>query len=194
MKYQASLTSQITGLPPILSCRRLEYKLELLSQENMKTLLLLRHAKSSWDDPSLADFDRPLNKRGTKAAPKMGALMRQRKIRPDLILSSPAARAKQTIELFCEAAGLSDVVKYEAGIYEATPQRLLEIISGLDDQVNNAMLVGHNPGFEELLTLLTGQTHRMPTAALARIELDINKWREASPGRGNLAWLVTPKD
>src|SRR5260370_23938130 len=135
----------------------------------MKTLLLLRHAKSSWDDQTLKDFDRPLNKRGLRAAPLVGELLRRRKLRPDVLLSSPAERAKETARLVCDAAGLSTTVRYETGIYEATAQSLLSIVSEIEDEVSIALMIGHNPGFEELLEVLTGETRRLPTAALAFI-------------------------
>ena len=159
----------------------------------VKTLLLLRHAKSSWDDNTLRDFERPLNKRGLKAAPMVGGMMRKRKLRPELVLSSPAQRAKETTRLVCEAAGLVVVARYEDGIYEASARRLLEIVSQIEDAVNTAMLVGHNPGLEELLTSLTGGLHRMTTASLACIELGIEGWREVTSGTGTLQWLVKPK-
>lgn len=160
----------------------------------MKTLYLLRHAKSSWDDASLKDFDRPLNNRGQKTAPKMGAFMRKQKIKPDIVISSPAVRASQTTELLREAAGLTAALRFEAEIYEATSQRLLTIVQGIDDQMNSAILVGHNPGFEELLAALTGESKRMPTAALACIELDVPRWSEVAAGSGKLSWLMRPKD
>lgn len=142
----------------------------------------------------MSDFNRPLNKRGLKAAPKMGAVMRKRKLQPQLILSSPAARAKETTRLISEAAGLKTEVRYEQGIYEASVGRLLKIVSQIDESVNTAMLVGHNPGFEELLAGLTSESQRMPTAALACIELEVEKWSDVSTGSGKLAWLVKPKD
>lgn len=160
----------------------------------MKTLYLLRHAKSSWDDPGLKDFDRPLNKRGLKAAPKVGAYILKEKIRPDLVLSSPAHRAKQTAHIVCEAAGLSALVNFDERIYEASIQRLFEIVAGFEESVNSAMMVGHNPGFEELLAALTGESQRMPTAALACIELKIKKWSDLTGGNGKLKWLVKAKD
>lgn len=160
----------------------------------MKTLYLLRHAKSSWDDRQLSDFDRPLNERGLKAAPRIGALLRKRKIKPGLILSSPALRAKQTAELVCEAAGLTALLSFEPEIYEASANRLLKIVEGLSDEIDPAMLVGHNPGFAELLAGLTGQTREMPTAALACIELPIECWSDATLGSGKLAWLIRAKD
>jgi len=160
----------------------------------MKTLYLLRHAKSSWDDPSLKDFDRPLNKRGLKAAPKMGAYMLKEKIRPDLVLSSPALRAKQTTTMVCEAAGLSSLINFDERIYEAGVQRLFEIVAGFDDASNTAMMVGHNPGFEELLAALTNESHPMPTAALACIKVKVEKWSEVTGGVGKLVWLIRVKE
>jgi phosphohistidine phosphatase len=160
----------------------------------MKTLLLLRHAKSSWKDASLRDFERPLNKRGRKAAPMVGEMMRKRKLQPELVLSSPAERAKETTRLVCDAAGLIAVVRYDDGIYEASARRLLEIVSRIEDALNIAMLVGHNPGLEGLLVVLTSEAHRMPTAALARIELNIGRWSEVTSGTGKLQWIVKPKE
>ncbi len=177
-------------------------KISFLSQLNpsvkvanaVKTLLLLRHAKSSWDDNTLKDFDRPLNKRGLKAAPMVGETMRKRKLRPELVLSSPAERAKETTRLVCDAAGLIAVARYEDGIYEASARRLLEIVSQTEDAVNTAMLVGHNPGLAELLAILTGEPHHMTTATLACIDLSIEKWSEVTSGAGKLQWIVKPKE
>lgn len=160
----------------------------------MKTLLILRHAKSSWDDPELKDFDRPLNKRGREAAPLIGRAMRKRKLQPQVILSSPAARAKETVGLVSEAGKLTEPVRFEERIYEATTGTLLQLISRIEDEAGLAMMVGHNPGFEELLALLTQEEKRMPTAALARIELKVDKWSEVSPGTGRLRWLIKPKN
>ena len=160
----------------------------------MKTLLLLRHAKSSWDDLSLKDFDRPLNKRGLKAAPRVGAHMQKEKLRPDLVLSSPALRAKQTTTMVCEAGGFASLANFDERIYEASAQRLFEIVAGIDDRIGMAMLVGHNPGFEELLAALTSESQAMPTAALACIELKVEKWSDLALDCGKLKWLVRAKD
>ncbi|HSQ25073.1 MAG TPA: histidine phosphatase family protein [Pyrinomonadaceae bacterium] len=160
----------------------------------MKTLYLLRHAKSSWDDPGLKDFDRPLNKRGLKAAPRLGAYLLKEKIRPDLILSSPAVRAKETTTLVCEAAGLSSLITFDERVYEASVQRLFEIVAGFADSINTAMMVGHNPGFEELLAALTGESLPMPTASLACTQLRLEKWSELTAGVGKLVWLVKAKE
>jgi phosphohistidine phosphatase len=160
----------------------------------MKKLLLLRHAKSSWDDAGLADFDRPLNGRGRKAAPLVGDLMRRRQLRPDLVISSPAARARETVALVLEASGMKTELRYDERIYEATAARLLEVISDIGDEKQEVMLVGHNPGFENLLERLTGESLRVPTAALALVALDADRWNEAGARGGRLEWLVKPKE
>jgi phosphohistidine phosphatase len=160
----------------------------------MKTLLLLRHAKSSWKDSAEKDFDRPLNQRGLKAAPAVGRMIAKRKLKPDLVLSSPAERARHTTQLVIEAAGLKTELRYDERIYEASGARLLEIVTQIEDAADMAMLVGHNPGLEELLETLTGDPHRLPTAALACIQLDIDKWSKCRAGAGRLQWLVKAKE
>ena len=159
----------------------------------MKTLYLLRHAKSSWKDASLQDFDRPLNRRGKEAAPLVGRFIRRRKLRVDLILSSPAARARQTAALVKEAAGLQADLLFDERIYEAGAAALLEVVTQAAEAADALMLVGHNPGTEELLTFLTGEERRMPTAALACVALDVEKWGKARTRAGRLEWLVRPK-
>src|SRR5258708_22429142 len=112
----------------------------------MKTLLLLRHAKSSWKEQAVKDFDRPLNQRGLKAAPSVGRLMRKRKLQPDLVLSSPAERARQTTQLVLESAGLKTELRYDERIYEATGMRLFEIVAQIEDHANMVLLVGNTHG------------------------------------------------
>lgn len=160
----------------------------------MKRLFLLRHAKSSWGDPSLADFDRPLNERGLRAAPLVGRLMRERKVRPDLVLCSPAERARQTAALVTGAAGLKAPLRYDERIYDATKAQLLAVIRDAGDDVRELLLVGHNPGLEELLELLTGEARRMPTAALASVRLDADDWAALAPRAARLEWHVRPKE
>ena len=160
----------------------------------MKTLLLLRHAKSSWKDPNARDFDRPLNQRGLKAAPAVGRLIRKRKLQLDLVLSSPAERARQTTQLVLEAASLKTELRYDERIYEASAARLFEVVSQIDDEADLVMLVGHNPGLEELLSALTGEALSFPTAALACIELNIEKWNKVRAGGAQLEWLAKPKE
>ncbi len=160
----------------------------------MKMLLLLRHAKSSWEDTSLPDFERPLNERGLRAAPLVGKFMREQKIRPDLVLCSPAKRTRETIALVLEAAGIEPDIRYDERIYEASVGHLLEIISQIEDDKTEVMLVGHNPGFENLLERLTNESIRMPTAALARIALNAERWSEAALKGGQLERFVKAKE
>ncbi len=160
----------------------------------MKTLFVLRHAKSSWDFPDLSDFQRPLNDRGRKAAPFMGELMRSRNLVPDLILSSSALRAKQTAMLVREAARFENEIEFTEKIYEASSHKLLYLVNEIDDKYNSAMLVGHNPGFEGIVRILSGEYQRMPTAALAVIDLKIESWSAAEPDCGILRDLFIPKE
>jgi phosphohistidine phosphatase len=160
----------------------------------MKTLLLLRHAKSSWEDPTLQDFERPLNDRGREAAKRIGRYIKKRRLCPDLVLSSPAVRAKETVKLVLNAAGVKVDVRYDQRIYEAGPLQLVEVVSQTPADERSVLLVGHNPGMEELLQLLTGHSERMPTAALAKIKLNIQKWNTLVTAQGSLEWLVKPKE
>jgi phosphohistidine phosphatase len=159
----------------------------------MKTLLLLRHAKSSRDDPSLPDFDRPLEQRGRRDAPRMGNLLKERGPLPDLIISSPAVRARETLEAFASSARLDLTFQFDESIYGATSAELLKVIRHINKKSSCVLLVGHNPGFEDLLSRLTGTHRNMPTAALACIEFQINKWDDIEDGKGKLLWLLTPK-
>lgn len=161
----------------------------------MKTLLVLRHAKSSWKESGLADFERPLNARGKRASDLIGRFLRKKKPFPDLVLCSTATRARETVRLVLEAARLVVEVRYDQRLYLASADRLIEIVCEIEEDRGNVLLVGHNPGMEELIPRLTGETVSMPTAALAKIDLDVDEW-SALPmeKRGRLDWLVKPKD
>jgi len=160
----------------------------------MKVLYLLRHAKSNWDDPDIDDFDRVLNNRGEKAAPLMGEQIRRREVRPDLILCSPAKRAEQTATLALESAEIESEPLFDERIYLASASTLLSILSERAEKVDSVMLIGHNPGMANLLEMLTGKYDEFPTAALARIKLDIKKWKELRRGCGTLDWILRPKE
>jgi phosphohistidine phosphatase len=164
-----------------------------LSATPMKTLYVLRHAKSSWDNAKLADFDRPLNNRGETAAPFMGQLMATNGFIPDVIVSSPAVRARETARLAKEAAHISADIVHDERIYEASPRTLQSVVSSINDRFDSAMLVGHNPGMEGIIRLLTGKSEEMPTAALAVVDLDIQKWNEVDSGLGSLRRIVRPR-
>lgn len=160
----------------------------------MKTLYILRHAKSSWAEPDMSDFDRPLNERGLRAAPFMGELMARKGLEPYLILSSPAKRAKQTAELVKKAGKFDAELRFEHRIYEASPQTLRQVITGIDDAYPSAMIVGHNPGIEGFIRFATGDLHPFPTAALAVIEFDTDSWFTIGEGRGKLHHIYRPRD
>src|SRR6476660_325931 len=129
-----------------------------------RSLYIVRHAKSSWADPSLADFQRPLNERGMKAAPFMGTYMRENGYIPSKIVSSPATRARHTAQLFKEAGNFDAEIEFDGRIYEASPRAWSEITAELPDEHANVMLVGHNPGMEGFIRFLTGDYEQMPTA------------------------------
>lgn len=159
----------------------------------MKKLFLLRHAKSSWDDAALADIDRPLNERGKLAAPFMGGLMRRLDLIPDLILTSPAKRARGTAKLVKEAGAFEVMIVTDERIYEASPNNLHQIVSEITDQNNSVVLVGHNPGIEGFVRFLTGKVEPMPTAALAVIDLAVEHWSEVGEGCGTVVKIHRPK-
>jgi len=159
----------------------------------MKTLLLLRHAKSSWGDSSATDFERPLAPRGIADAPRIGHALRRRVPQPDLILSSPAVRATQTVEAVVAAAALAVTPQFDQNIYGASSGELLQIVRRIPNTVSSAMLVGHNPAFSETVSRLTETIQDMPTAALACIEFQIDDWADVEDGAGTLAWMITPK-
>jgi len=161
----------------------------------MKTLLVLRHAKSSWRESELADHDRPLNKRGKRDAPRMGELMRVEGLLPDLILTSSARRAHRTAELVAEASGYDGEVQVSRDLYAAGPEEFVEALAGLMPVLDTVLVVGHNPGVEELLEMLTDEAPAMPTAALAQVELDIEGWADLEGEvTGRLVNLWLPRD
>lgn len=158
----------------------------------MKTIYLLRHAKSSWDDANIADFDRTLNKRGLKTIPLVAEKIIESRFSIDLIVASPAMRTRQTATLVKDAAQLKAEIKFDERIYEASPQRLLEVIAEVADDKNNVMIVGHNPGLEGLIKVLSGEVWSMKTAALAVIESDNKRWSEVAAERSKLRAVISP--
>jgi phosphohistidine phosphatase len=165
----------------------------------MKTLLILRHAKSSWDDSALDDHDRPLNARGERDAPRMGRFTRDQHLDPELIVSSDAVRARLTASAIAAATGgrlLLDPRLYHASADEIV-DALHSILQGgvLQDGVATVMIVGHNPGLEALLERLTGEREALPTAALAQIALPIDQWSGLNAStRGTLVGLWRPRE
>ncbi len=161
----------------------------------MKTLLLLRHAKSSWDDPGLDDHDRPLNRRGRRDAPRMGRLLREEELLPDVVLCSTAERARETAEAVSEASGFSGDTRFLRRLYLAGPSEILAAVRTVEADTRTAMVIGHNPGMEEMLAELTGAAEHLPTAALARISLPVKSWKDLGSGvRGRVVKIWRPKD
>lgn len=159
----------------------------------MKTLLLLRHAKSSWKDSAVADHERPLNVRGRRSAELLRLFLKSRKLRPDFVLSSSAVRTRETVEIIFADALEAPEISYHDVLYLASAAKLLETISALEEKRDQVLLVGHNPGIEELFYQLTGVDERFPTATLAKIEFHTEQWSEIGKTSGTLQWLVTPK-
>src|SRR5262245_55947671 len=165
------------------------------SMTKMKTLLVLRHAKSSWDDPARDDHKRQLNKRGRRDAPRMGELGREYGLIPDLVISSDAVRARLTAEAMAEAARYAGDVLLDQHLYLASPADILSLLRTVQESADTVMIVGHNPGFEELVEQLTGDRVDMPTAALAQIVLPIDQWRDLKPStRGTIMGHWRPKE
>ncbi len=160
-----------------------------------KHLYLVRHAKSSWTDMSLSDFDRPLNTRGLRDAPEMGRRLKVKGISPDTIVCSPARRTRQTLELIlAELGGTMDAVLFDENIYEASAEALLQILQSLPDDCSSAMLVGHNPSIGWLAQELSdSRIDRMPTCAIAAIELETGRWNEISTCAARLIDFDYPK-
>jgi phosphohistidine phosphatase len=161
----------------------------------MRTLLLLRHAKSSWDEPSLSDHERPLNKRGRKDAPRIGELLAQANLLPDCIVGSTAQRVRETVELVVQQASYRGKTEFRPELYLASQETYIEVLRTLPDHCASAMVVGHNPGLEELLSGLTGVREHLATAALAQVELPVAAWSELRVGiAARLINLWRPKE
>lgn len=161
----------------------------------MKHLLVLRHAKSDWNNSRLSDYERPLNSRGQQDAPAIGKRLRDEELVPDLIITSSAERARVTAELAANTAGYEESIIYTRRLYHAGPDSYLEILRELGQAHERIMVVGHNPGIEYLIQLLTDESEVMPTAALAQIELPIEQWADLDDEvMGKLVNVWRPKE
>ena len=169
----------------------------------MKTIFLLRHAKSSWEDGSLSDHDRPLNERGRAAAPRVGAHMRGAGYLPDLVLCSTATRTRGTLDAVLSELEVEPAVEFTEELYLADPDGMLDLVRSVPDTVEAVLLVGHNPGTGMLAAALSGDgpaesMHLMwakfPTAGLAIIELSVDRWKDVVSGCGSLKEFVRPRD
>jgi len=161
----------------------------------MKTLLLLRHAKSSWKQLELADHDRPLNKRGKQTAPRMGTLLEAEDLIPDLIICSTAVRTHTTAVLVAKACAYTGKIKKTRKLYLADPQDYVEVLRQVDDNYAFVLVVGHNPGLEGLITAFTDEAIAMSTAALAYLKPSIKLWGDiAISTECELVNVWRPKD
>ena len=184
-----SLAGTLTGLYIFLIIYNIE--------KAMKTLLILRHAKSSWKEQDLPDHDRPLNKRGKNDAPRMGKLLKDEDLIPDLIMSSTAVRAKKTAELVAKACKYKGKIVLNHSLYGAEPAAYLKILEGLSDKHMVVLVVGHSPSVEDTVGLLTCSLDViMPTCALAQISLPIKNWAELKKQKieGKLLKVWKPKE
>ncbi|KAF0151895.1 MAG: phosphohistidine phosphatase SixA [Ignavibacteria bacterium] len=161
----------------------------------MKYICLIRHAKSSWADPTQTDFERTLNERGEKDAPKMARLVYSKNIFPELMISSPATRAFSTAEIFAEEFGYSvEKIISDARIYESSTRELLEVVQQISDNYKTVFLFGHNPGITNFANLLSYKPIvDMPTCAIVALELNIENWSNAERFCGRLILQEYPK-
>ncbi len=161
----------------------------------MKKLFLIRHAKSSWKDASLADYERPLNKRGMRDAPFMGQRLARENVLPDIILSSPANRAITTAGIIADEIGYSkDNIVQDESIYLATDGMLLDIIRHIDDQHQSAFVFGHNPGFTMIANNLCNHyIDNLPTCGIFAIQFNIHSWKDVGLGEGTFDFFDYPK-
>lgn len=167
----------------------------------MKTLAVLRHAKSSWGDPSRADFDRPLNSRGRKSAKRVGREVKDRKF--DYALASPARRVRETLEYFAEGYGKELPITFEPRIYESSTAILLQLVNQIADDAKSVLLVGHNPTLENFVSAISRDDRtglrakadgKFPTCALAVIKLDVDRWSDVGPACGEIVELILPRE
>ena len=144
----------------------------------MKTLLLMRHAKSSWKHPELPDAERGLAKRGKKDAPLIGSLLKDKELVPQAILSSTAERSRQTALALAETSGYQGEVAYQDGLYLAEPEGYLAALTALPEPLERVLVIGHNPGLEGLLQLLSGRIEALPTSTIAYLSLPVQRWAD----------------
>ncbi|MBN2663779.1 MAG: histidine phosphatase family protein [Bacteroidales bacterium] len=161
----------------------------------MKKLIIMRHAKSDWADDSLKDFDRPLNSRGLKAAPRMGSELKNLGIIPDLIISSPANRAKTTAEMFAKENGYTKQIVFNDDFYFGAEEDILKAIKSVDNSINTLMIIAHNPTLEILATNLTIENEFLPfkTATVAILTSFMKKWSDLRPQSFDIESHINPK-
>jgi phosphohistidine phosphatase len=164
----------------------------------MKTLYIIRHAKSSWDQPGLSDFDRPLNERGKRDAPRMGKRLKEKAVVPNLMLSSPAKRALSTCRRIAEILGyLPDKIKTEKSLYHADEDEILSVIRNIKDKHDVLMIFGHNPGLTDFVNQLSHKKtltiDNIPTCGVVAFRFDVESWQRIDFGMGDLLFFDYPK-
>lgn len=159
----------------------------------MKRLFIIRHAKSSWKDVSLDDYERPLNKRGYRDAPFMGKLLKEKNIKPDIILSSPAKRAKCTAEVIAKETGYKNKIDFDDELYESTPNMIDAKIKSIDSKHHTAFLFGHNPELNMLAHKYVGFNENIVTCAAVEVEFDCESWEEIDSSNAKLVSFKYPK-
>jgi phosphohistidine phosphatase len=161
----------------------------------MKTLYLVRHAKSSWKYPNLDDFERPLNKRGRKSAPFMGKILKKLKVAPDFIISSPANRAAMTARIIADMINYPlEKIRYSESIYEFSEDALIHVVKDIDAAVKKVMVVGHNPALNGLANYIGDQPiSNIPTCGVYCVELDVTSWAKIGEHCGKLKFFEFPK-
>ena len=161
----------------------------------MKTIILFRHGKSDWNAHFEDDHDRPINKRGTNAAKKMGKHLSDRKEIPQLLISSTALRARETIELAAQSGNWNSECIFEPRIYGGSPNVLIEIVKNINEKFNSVCLIGHEPNFSSFISRSCNESyHRFPTASMAKIVYNKDKWINVMFGLGKLEWIKRPKE
>lgn len=163
----------------------------------MKTLYLIRHAKSSWDDPYQKDLERPLNKRGLRDAPAMGKKLKEKEIHPDLMLTSPAQRALTTCKLIADIIGYSpDNISIDKNLYHASEDQILSVVHKLNDKNDEVIIFSHNPGITDFVNNLAADppiTDNIPTCGVVAFKISIDSWKDVSWKKGELKFFDYPK-
>lgn len=160
----------------------------------MKRLYIIRHAKSSWKDATLNDFERPLNKRGKSNAPMMGSRLKAKSIMPDIILSSPAQRAKSTAEMIARELEYTKKIVFNENIYESSVDELRKIITGINDKKDTVFLIGHNPELNMLVDYYIKFYENIPTCGIVEVEFECDKWADIAPKNAKLISFDYPKN
>lgn len=161
----------------------------------MKTLLLMRHGKSSWKDSSLSDHERPLKKRGRRDSKRIAQELKKNDLYPHVILSSSATRAKETVEIIVDTLDYENRIIFSDELYMAEPEDFIDALSNLSDDDDTVLIVGHNPGMEAFLQMIAGEIESLPTAGLGHLVLALDSWQDLTlDTMGDLIGLWKPKE